>query len=391
MSLQSPFEASYETTRLEVLQAAQPALVCRLLHQFGSATAVYRDAIIADAPAGIAALHAALHSAMSALPAELHRALAMIGDMTTEAGREQILSAATERREAIRADRSNAAELAFIAYLDHPLVFDLAYARTASGGTRRYAVFSGAHGPIARGSAMDQRSRLTNAVSGWLGLLIRAAVFDVRVNEATGDVSFLVLYDRSPVATGVIEGARTRISCSTATTALVTYYGQCGLLCVRADTMPERNAYRRIFGRALFGDEDWFQVTTVFTADPLMERGIESISVDGVRGIDSTVLCGVNVVSRDRHRTAVQLKAADLAGTLDSPLVQSVLARGTIRSMNLAMWLSGHRRPVVAEIAPPNELVINSPVAVAAEREVVRDFLVTRGFMRLIPFDSRPA
>jgi hypothetical protein len=386
--LQSELAMSAEAIPLELLMTVSPLLLCRLLGLFGPVVGAYCQAISVSAPKGIAALHADLNSATAILPVALHRVLAAIGDLATEAGQEEILSAATARGESISCSVSNPVELAFLSYVDHSLVFDTVYARTASRATRHYKIFSGADARIDWNAAAEMRTRLLRAVYGWLGLLGIPAVCDLRQNEQTEELSLLVLYDRRPWTAGASGAEAGAIARSPPVNhALVTYHAKFGLLCVRAELLPEQYAYRRMFGQALFGDDNWFHETSVFTGDPLMEHGIESLSVAGFRGVDSTVLRGIGVEYLDRARSAVQYTATDLAVTLTTPLVQGALAHGTIRSMRIAMNLSGHPRPILAEIIPPNDLTMNGPIGKA---EVVCGFLVARGFMRVGPQAQHP-
>jgi hypothetical protein len=384
--LQSQLAMFHEAIPVQLLKTVSPALLCRLLRLFGPAVGAYSQAISASPSTGIAALHADLNSATTILPAALHRVLTAIGDLATEAGQEEILCAAMARGETILCNVSTPVELAFLAYVAHPLVFDTAYARVASRATRHYKLFSRPNGRIDWSAATEMRIRLLRAVHAWIGLLGISAACDMRLNPLTEEVSLLVLYDRSPQTPGMSGERGPGAGLLPAHHALVTYHARFGLLCVRAELLPEQYAYRRMFGQALFGEADWFQETTVFTGDPLMERGIEALSVAGFSGVDSTVLRGVGVEYLDRVRSAVLYTATDLAVTFTSPLFQATLAHATICSMRIAMNLSGHPRPILAEIIPPNDLTMHGPIGKA---EVICGFLVARGFMRVAAQDSR--
>lgn len=372
---------SREPVALDVLKALSPAYLCRLLGLFGTAAMFCRDAIQKDVAAGIASLHTALNATIATLPETLSKALNAIGDLSSEAGRQQVLLA-LESEGKPPPHAITASDLALQTYLDHPAAFDVAYGWAASRGARRYAVFAGPRGPMIPSSSSEVRSRLAAAVGEWLALLLGHSRFDVRIDEATGKISVLVLYQRGglePRARTLDQG--TRFLSLPELNALATYHSQCGLLCVRAENLSEHHAYRRVFGRALFGEENWFQIRDVFTIDPLLERGIEALSADGMRGVQSTFLRGVEVVAPERDHLTVELTADNLSSSdLNSSLVQAALARGTISSMSLALSLSGFPRPLFAKIAPPNGLVLSGQFA---QKEIARDFLVARGFMRL--------
>jgi hypothetical protein len=382
MPLQSDLSSlPSEPVSLQVLEAVSPARLCGLLALFGSYANSYRDDIHKDATSGIASLHAALDGTVTILPNVLNQVLNAIDDLATDAGHQNILSALQPSGEPDLSKVRSASDLALLTYLDHPAAFDVAYGRAASRGARRYAVFAGAHGPMVTADSNEMRSRLMHAVGQWLALLEGHSRCDIHMDEVSGQISLLVLYQRGALATGVTMrdlGARFRSLPDF--NALVTYHSQCGLLCVRAESLAEQHAYRRVFGRALFGDETWFQVKDVFTVDPLVERGIDALSSDGFRGVKSTALCGVEVVAPDREQAKMQLTAADLSKTMTTPVVQSALVAGTVRSMSIALSLSGFPRPLFAKIAPPNTLMMTGHFA---QKEIAREFLVARGFMRL--------
>jgi hypothetical protein len=318
---------------------------------------------------------------MAVLPDRLHQVLNAIGDLATDIGRRNLLAALHPHGEQALSEVQSTSELALLMFLDHRAAFDVAYGRASSRGTRRYAIFAGSQGPTATSSSTELQARLTNAVTSWLNLLEGHPRLDIRVDDASGQLSLLVLYQREAPVTGMMmRGWASRLPPLPELNALVTYHARCGLLCVRAESMSEQHAYRRIFGRALFGDESWFQTKEIFTMDPLIEHGIEALSADGIRGLQSTLLRSVEVVGPDRSHATMELSADDLSGTLSTPMVQSALARGIGSSMGLAFNLSGFPRPLFAKIAPPNGLTLTGPFA---QKDIARDFLVARGFMRL--------
>jgi hypothetical protein len=67
---------------------------------------------------------------------------------------------------------------------------------------------------------------------------------------------------------------------------LLVYDAKLGELRINARTVLERLRYRQLFGKYLFGDENFFPGTEKYTLQPLLEDGRRALDVSGIDGLE---------------------------------------------------------------------------------------------------------
>jgi hypothetical protein len=147
-------------------------------------------------------------------------------------------------------------------------------------------------------------------------------------------------------------------------------------LSVSASLPTERELYRALFGFVLFLDEQYFRVVRFYHSRPLRERGSAALDVTDIEGLERVSLKRLSFVSRDRHRSKMEVASEDLRDWLDRRKTKMLLRQRPIRSWTFGFRLRHHTGALDVDVWPPNQLRIDRRL----QPELVHRFLQARGF-----------
>ncbi len=384
--LSSPVPVLKNVTRLDILEAVRPPLLHRFLTLFGPSGARHSTSITSNRSMGIAGLYDELGQVDSPVSNHLRQALLAVTDLADDAGHDRLLAVAAahavDLAAMISVQQLNPSELAFSAYLDHRAVFDAAHMYAESSHVRRFVDFHARGLRLDPAHARAKRAQLADEIGRWFGARNRTNFCDVRICDAADETSFLVIHGRPPRAHGVIDGigadaGRETLSYVPDKQDLIIFRKATGVLSVNAQFPVEQDFYRRVLGRILFGKEDCFGSTAVYTAGPLLEYGALALSAQGIMGLASVELREMKIqVIGPRRRFWIIGAEDDLAPDLGASYFRCHLERGRVAYLKLALMIEGRKRPLLVKLTPPNRLMFDR----RTHADLVHDFLLTRGF-----------
>lgn len=134
---------------------------------------------------------------------------------------------------------------------------------------------------------------------------------------------------------------------------ILTYDTRVGELRINAATIAERELYRRLFGKHLFGDEQFFPGDEKYSLEPLLVDGKGSLDVTGVDGIEWVRLCKIEVF----HGGSVNLVTCHSADDVFTALAQCghlLHMDLRLRMASFQVKLAGVARPRSVTIRPSN-------------------------------------
>jgi hypothetical protein len=226
-----------------------------------------------------------------------------------------------------------------------------------------------------------KRALLTNQLRHWFGGRNRSEYVDVRVSDASDEVSFLVIHGRTPRSLGVITSAfsRDRLCIMPDREDTILFERATGKLSINAQYPADHDFYRRALGLVFFEDDRHFEPCSVVTGAPLLENLEEALSPEGIAGLDAVGLRAITLESTDRHHDKINWTARDLRPLVPEELPKMLGREKRIIRVKLALYLRRYKRPKLVELLPPNKMVCDWRTG----EDVVLDFLFTRGYLRL--------
>lgn len=130
----------------------------------------------------------------------------------------------------------------------------------------------------------------------------------------------------------------------------------------------------------LFGEEDHYARTLIYSARPLLHRGAAALSCDGITGLRSVRLTRLKFLTdatRSRHPHCDTWESTDLSARLEDPQsVAALRASPAIVEMTFAVQLAAVRGFRAVSVHMPNRFDFDPRVDDAP----VREFLQARGF-----------
>ena len=99
---------------------------------------------------------------------------------------------------------------------------------------------------------------------------------------------------------------------------VVVYDRQLRELRINARLVGEKKLYRQLFGKHLFGDENYFPGTAKYTLEPLREYGADSLACGDIEGIESIVLTEVDFAWGGSQGEVEIRKAADVFAAMEA-------------------------------------------------------------------------
>jgi hypothetical protein len=131
---------------------------------------------------------------------------------------------------------------------------------------------------------------------------------------------------------------------------VVIYFGELDRLAVHAAAPGTRKLYRKLFGRHLFGDEDYFSDGVSYTLDPLRQKGEAALDASGVEGIRWIKLKELEVLQD--NAVSVVYKAPDLFQALGERM-EEILDSGFLCRASFAVRFTESRSPRVLSLRAP--------------------------------------
>ena len=372
--------------RLSLLERVTPDLLVRFLRpyeDFLTDRGVELDGVEHDHE-WVGRLHRLLTRVDPGLPGELQQALLDVADLANTQGHELALELAGERQVSLFPPGSELSpeDLAFRLHLEASEIFVASHTRVRSQEARRFVAFYPAvHRPMAEFLVDRKRVLLVNQLRRWFGSRNRSEYVDVRVYDGDDEVTFLVIHGRAPRSLSVITSpfSRDRLCIIPDREDTIHFEKPTGKLSVNAQHPSESDFYRKALGKIFFDNDDHFEACSVLSGEPLLEDAEEALSPEGIAGLEAVSLRGVTLKAIGEPHDKIAWTAKDLRPVLPSDLPRLLDRERQVTWVKLALHLRRYKRPKLVVIEPPNKLTYDRRTG----EEVVRDFLFSRGYMRL--------
>ncbi len=370
----------------QALECLSSATLLEFLHPFASWCAEVGVGL--DAPLdreAITTLHRAFSSPDVARPPELEDALVDLGGLAGRWGMAEEVQRAVAARNGGACDVTNSVELAFREYIERREQFFSIAERVNGRQIQRLVEFCPASPKALVGhDEPERRERLELDAGRFFGARNRTRFCECRVVESSSDIQFEIVRGSIPRRhrTVIDEQRIEAIDFVPARSDFVIFDKRTRMLAVHAQQSAEHDYYRRLFGRIYFGTEDHFRIEEVFTGEPLAIRGEDALSTHGFPHLDRIELRELRVQARAGYELTA--RGSNVRDAL--PVIfgdDGDLSGADVQLVKLAIYVRMRRRPILVAIKPPNWCSLDRRIG----EDLVRAFLVARGFLRLPAID----
>jgi hypothetical protein len=333
----------------------------RLLERFAAELAA-KAVTLPAAELGADAWDQALSGLMlrpDGLPAALVETLFAIEELATAEGQERLENLVAQAGAQVRlAPHSTPGDLAVQVGLAQPHL--LAQAHHELHLSRRVAFeYYGRPRPVDRSDAMAGPDAavleaLTADLDGWYRTHQRGEqTVQVEVHALDGEFWFLVRHGDTYARTLKLEGRHPELlHFRPVKDDVVVYSPARDELRIHAGTKGERELHRRVFGRRLFGDLDYFSQRLAYTLEPLRALGREALDVAGIDGLSRVVLTEYQVaLDSDQHEVVTHRADDVFARGCDQPVIPE---GGRLVRAGFEFYFGDDPKPRPVEVRPPN-------------------------------------
>ena len=362
-----------------------PELLVRFLRPFQgylAARGIALDGVVHDL-AWVGRLHTVLTAVDPQMPGPLQQALLDVADLASEQGHEIAVGLAGkpqlglfEARPAVSPE-----DLAFRLFLDNAEVFAATQARVKSQEAQRFVDFMARfEGAPAGLSSEARRVLLVEQLRQWFRARNRGGFIEVRVSEAPGEVTWLVVHGSPPRSLSVItsESTRDRLSIVPDKQDTILFDRTTGRLSVCAQFPAERDFYRQAIGRVYFDDDEHFEAQPVLDCTVLLDAPEEALSPDGLDELEGVELRELTLEAVAAPFDTMTWRAENLNGVLAHELPRILVRTRRVAGAVLLLKVRGERRPKSVELVPPNKLKYDR----RTHDGLVREYLFMKGFLR---------
>jgi hypothetical protein len=237
--------------------------------------------------------------------------------------------------------------------------------------------------PLERHRCAEHLDRFKALVGEWFDERGRTGFSDVVTDESSREVQLRVTRGMIPRTQPIVVDQERveRIDFIPARPDLLIFDKRTSVLSINAQLAVEHDGYRRMFGRVFFDSPDHFAVNELYTGDPLLIDAAAALSSEGFPQIQDVALREVRFAAPpkiDRARFVAARLNDSIGGVIET---MATLTGGALSVcyVKLAFHLTSRKRPTVAEIRMTNRCKVDRRFA----GEIVRQFLLARGFLRL--------
>ena len=368
---------------VRVLERATPDLVRRFLDRWSNdlAAADLEQLPEAYTPQQARRFYRQLCSAPHPV-GEALVALRDVATLSTTAGARALELLLSERPEAglgSRVESLSPWDLALRTFMEQPAIFTTARAQVSSQERKRFVEFyPNSPRPIAYERVTAILPAVEEDLAHWFASHNRTAACWLEAVELEHQVVVFVVHGRprQSVTTITSAGDRGRSSFIPDKEDLIVLCKRTGSLGVNAQFPNEIREYQRLWGRHLFGDDQHFGVTSIYTGAPLAEKGVRALAPTGVPGLRHVALKElVLTCPQDGTRLHWSSCRGNLGMSLARPPFQALWGVCEVQYMKLLFRTDEREFGFVVEVRPPNKLTCDRQF-----EPMVREFLERRGF-----------
>ena len=222
-------------------------------------------------------------------------------------------------------------------------------------------------------------ARIKGDIDNWVSAALEGdeRATEVEWHEVDGEHWFLIRRGDALARVPILEGGVFTVRhFRPARDLLVAYSPERDELRVYARGVREKRMLRRVFGRRLFNDAEYFSVRKAFTLKPLRDDGPDALEAPPGGGIDRVVLTELGVRTNEEHDAIVYWRASDLFAFGEATGQQIIPPGGQLVSAGFQVHFTGQARPRKVYVRAGNKLRLARHCDAAA----VHRWLVSKGF-----------
>lgn len=257
----------------------------------------------------------------AAMPSDLIEALYYIHEMASPAGHEAMIEALSSGAIILAApENATALDLAIQLWLKDRRQLEQLHDEQQLLRPRSFDYFRADQDEIPKFKMPDDETlhRLVSELEHWFVKKRRGRTAQVFAYEHTEGASFLVRHGEPFKQENVIEkGESTIIFYRPEKFDVIVYDAQTSEIRINARTPGERDLYRKMFGRHLFGSENFFGTQSRFTLEPLRREGRGALMCLDVRNLEYVKLKEIHLSWGGYYNEVEIHKADDLFAALE--------------------------------------------------------------------------
>jgi len=289
------------------------------------------------------------------MPADLLDALYVLDDLADESGHDRILSEAERQGVDLngKVDDASPGEFAIAVFLQSPGLIRVCHEKTLYRRIKNYQEYQATGNKrLTLSAAKGKRKQLESALGPWFESKNRSRACEIYEYEEDDEIKFLVTHGRPFRTEGSIDKRlnRSRVAYRPQKHDSVVYDNRLRILKINAQTVGEKDLYRRTFGKILFGDAEYFPAGDIYSLVPL-RRGRAALRL--ATGVESVRLSEVWIQIDDEQRFVQISRGYDLARSIDDHQKPNLQEGQIVRAAFLIKYSSGGRARKL-ELRPPN-------------------------------------
>lgn len=230
-------------------------------------------------------------------PQRLIDALYHVNEMATQEGMEILLAAYEEAGYSFDDPDPTPADLAVQAWMMNGRLFETTCANQYKLKPRPYRVYQSAN--VGNGSMRSDGEALVafeHDLNDWFERRKRGRHCKVFPFPSENDCCYIIRHGEPYARVSTInKGESSCVFFQPEKFDTLIYDFDSGRLRIGASSKPTRGLYRAAFGRHLFGDDDYFPESPLFTLQPLLTDGRESLFCNDIPGLQHITLKHVQV------------------------------------------------------------------------------------------------
>ncbi|MDP3722717.1 MAG: hypothetical protein Q8R91_04375 [Candidatus Omnitrophota bacterium] len=316
------------------------------------------------------------------MPGDLLELLYVLDDLADDSGHDRILNEVVQCGESLDglSGELTCGEYAIAVYQAKPGLIQACYEKTVHRKIKNYAEFQSASGArLTLAAARHGKAALEQALAAWFDGRNRGMVCEMYPYQEGSEIRFIVTHGQTYRSEGSIDKnlRKSRVAYRPQKHDSIIYDTQTGILKLNAQSLPEKEEYRKQFGRVYFNDPDHFPSGDIYTLTPMQAASFE-LSLP--HGIASAQLCEVWIQITDDRNVLQITKGYDLLRSAKSRAFPN-LAVGEIVRAAFRVKYSGGGKARRLDVRPSNIAIYDHDRDGAAAEA----FLRANRFMKMGP------
>jgi len=289
------------------------------------------------------------------MPGELLDRLYVLDDLADDAGHDRILNELVQCGESIDGLDGNmtCGEYAIAVYRAKPGVIQACHEKTTHRKIKNYTEYqSASNARLTLADARRRKADLEQALATWFDGRNRGLVCEIYPYQEGSEIRFIVTHGQTYRSEGSIDKnlRKSRVAYRPQKHDSIIYDTQTGILKLNAQSLPEKEEYRKQFGRVYFNDPEHFPAGDIYTLKPMQAAHFE---LSFPHGIASAQLCEVWIqIDDDQHVTQIT-KGYDLLRSARARAFPNLGAGDIVRAAFRVKYRSGGKARRL-DVRPPN-------------------------------------